>query len=177
MALAGGVSLRFRERAGYLYQEGMILSPDGHCRPFDAEARGTRAGAGAGIVVLKRLADALADRDTIHAVILGTAINNDGAGKAGFTAPSVDGQVEVDRHGAGIGRRVAAHHRLRRGARHRHAARRPDRDRGPDPACSAPPPTTSASAPRFAEGQPRPPRRRGRRGRPDQDRAGAEAPR
>ena len=95
MALAGGVSLTFPLAAGYLYQEGMILSPDGHCRPFDAEARGTRAGAGAGIVVLKRLAQALADGDTVHAVIRGIAINNDGAGKAGFTAPSVEGQVEV----------------------------------------------------------------------------------
>ena len=95
MALAGGVSLTFPLGAGYLYQEGMILSPDGHCRPFDAEARGTRAGAGAGIVVLKRLAEALADGDTVHAVIRGIAINNDGDGKAGFTAPSVDGQVEV----------------------------------------------------------------------------------
>lgn len=95
MALAGGVSLSFPLAAGYLYQEGMILSPDGHCRPFDAEARGTRAGAGAGIVVLKRLAAALADGDTVHAVIRGIAINNDGAGKAGYTAPSVDGQVEV----------------------------------------------------------------------------------
>ena len=95
MALAGGVSVTFPQRAGYLYEEGMILSPDGHCRPFDAQARGTRGGAGAGIVVLKRLRDALADRDTIHAVIRGAAINNDGAGKAGYTAPSVDGQIEA----------------------------------------------------------------------------------
>ncbi len=95
MALAGGVSLSFPQRGGYLYQEGMILSPDGHCRPFDADAKGTRPGAGAGIVVLKRLSDALADGDTIHAVIRGAAINNDGAGKAGYTAPSVDGQVEA----------------------------------------------------------------------------------
>lgn len=95
IALAGGVSVNFPQRAGYLFQEGMILSPDGHCRPFDADAKGTRPGAGAGIVVLKRLADALADGDTVHAVIRGAAINNDGAGKAGYTAPSVDGQVEA----------------------------------------------------------------------------------
>lgn len=95
IALAGGVSVNFPQRGGYLFQEGMILSPDGHCRPFDADAKGTRPGAGAGIVVLKRLADALADGDTIHAVIRGAAINNDGAGKAGYTAPSVDGQVEA----------------------------------------------------------------------------------
>ncbi|MBC7840749.1 MAG: SDR family NAD(P)-dependent oxidoreductase [Gemmatimonadaceae bacterium] len=95
MAMAGGVSISFPQRTGYQYQEGMIFSPDGHCRPFDVDARGTRAGAGAGIVVLKRLEDAIADRDTIQAVILGAAINNDGAGKAGYTAPSVDGQMEV----------------------------------------------------------------------------------
>jgi acyl transferase domain-containing protein len=95
MALAGGVSLNFPERSGYLYMDGMIMSPDGHCRPFDAAAAGTRAGAGAGIVVLKRLADAIGDRDTIHAVIIGAAVNNDGGDKIGYTAPSVDGQVEV----------------------------------------------------------------------------------
>jgi acyl transferase domain-containing protein/acyl carrier protein len=95
LALAGGVSVTVPERSGYIYEEGMIFSPDGHCRPFDAGAQGTRGGAGAGVVVLKRLADALADRDTIHAVIRGAAVNNDGADKAGFTAPSVDGQMEV----------------------------------------------------------------------------------
>jgi phthiocerol/phenolphthiocerol synthesis type-I polyketide synthase E len=95
IALAGGVSVSFPQRSGYLYQEGMILSPDAHCRPFDVKAGGTRAGAGCGIVVLKRYSDAVAERDTIHAVIRGAAINNDGAGKAGYTAPSVDGQVEV----------------------------------------------------------------------------------
>jgi phthiocerol/phenolphthiocerol synthesis type-I polyketide synthase E len=95
MAVAGGVSLSFPQRSGYLFQEGMILSPDGRCRPFDAAARGTRAGDGCGIVVLKRLTDALADRDTIHAVIRGVAINNDGSGKAGYTAPSIDGQLEA----------------------------------------------------------------------------------
>ncbi|MBL8346079.1 MAG: SDR family NAD(P)-dependent oxidoreductase [Rubrivivax sp.] len=95
MALAGGVSILFPQRAGYLFQEGMILSPDGHCRPFDESARGTRPGAGAGVVVLKRLDQALADGDTVHAVIRGIAVNNDGADKAGFTAPSIEGQVEV----------------------------------------------------------------------------------
>ena len=95
MAMAGGVSITFPQRTGYQYQEGMIFSPDGTCRPFDADARGTRSGSGAGIVVLKRLDDAIADHDSIRAVILGAAINNDGAGKAGYTAPSVDGQMEV----------------------------------------------------------------------------------
>lgn len=95
MAIAGGVSLSFPQNVGYLYEEGMILSPDGRCRPFDAEARGTVSGCGVGVVVLKRLSDALHDGDTIHAVVKGAAINNDGSGKVGYTAPSVDGQAEV----------------------------------------------------------------------------------
>jgi acyl transferase domain-containing protein/acyl carrier protein len=95
MALAGGVSIAFPQRTGYLHQEGMILSPDGKVRPFDAKGGGIRAGEGAGLVVLKRLEDALADGDNIRAVILGTAINNDGAQKIGYTAPSVDGQAEA----------------------------------------------------------------------------------
>ncbi|MBM3855507.1 MAG: type I polyketide synthase, partial [Verrucomicrobia bacterium] len=94
-ALAGGVAIRFPQTAGYVFQEGMILSPDGHCRAFDAQGAGIVAGNGAGVVVLKRLADALADGDTIHAVIRGSAINNDGAGKVGYTAPSVEGQAAV----------------------------------------------------------------------------------
>ncbi len=92
MALAGGVNLTIPQERGYLFQKGMILSPDGHCRPFDADAAGTVFGGGVGLVLLKRLADALADRDCIHAVIKGSAINNDGSTKAGFTAPSVVGQ-------------------------------------------------------------------------------------
>ncbi len=95
MALAGGSAITVPHRAGYLYQEGSMLSPDGHCRAFDAEARGTVFGNGVGMVVLKRLEDALADGDTILAVIKGSAINNDGSLKASFTAPSVDGQTEV----------------------------------------------------------------------------------
>jgi acyl transferase domain-containing protein len=92
VALAGGVSASFPQRAGYLYAEGMIFSPDGHVRPFDESGRGIRAGQGVGIVVLKRLEDALRDRDEIRAVILGAAINNDGAAKMGYSAPSVEGQ-------------------------------------------------------------------------------------
>ncbi|MFZ6030187.1 MAG: amino acid adenylation domain-containing protein [Chloroflexota bacterium] len=95
MALAGGVSVSTPPRAGYVYQEGGILSPDGHCRAFDANAQGTVVGNGAGIVVLKRLDDALADGDQVIAVIKGSATNNDGSFKAGYTAPSVAGQVEV----------------------------------------------------------------------------------
>ncbi len=97
MALAGGVSASVPRRMGYLYQEGMINSPDGHCRAFDAKAKGTIGGEGVGVVVLKRLADAMTDGDTIYAIIKGSAINNDGSQKVGFTAPSVDGQAKVIR--------------------------------------------------------------------------------
>ncbi|RCJ39570.1 hypothetical protein A6770_38810, partial [Nostoc minutum NIES-26] len=95
MALAGGVSIRVPQLSGYLYQDGMILSSDGHCRAFDAQAQGTVPGNGLGVVVLKRLADAIADGDCIHAIIKGSAINNDGSVKVGYTAPSVDGQAAV----------------------------------------------------------------------------------
>jgi phthiocerol/phenolphthiocerol synthesis type-I polyketide synthase E len=94
MALAGGVSVTVPHRSGYLYQEG-VYAPDGHCRAFDARARGTVLGDGVAVVVLKRLEDALADGDTVHAVIRGFATNNDGALKLDYTAPSVDGQAEV----------------------------------------------------------------------------------
>ncbi len=95
MALAGGASISFPQGVGYTYIPGMILSPDGYCRPFDEKAGGTVPGRGAGIVVLKRLSDAIADGDSIIAVIRGSAWNNDGAGKVGYTAPSVEGQAEV----------------------------------------------------------------------------------
>lgn len=95
IALAGGAWVNLLHNGGYYYQPGAILSPDGHCRAFDAKAAGTVIGSGVGIVVLKRLADAIADGDTIHAVIKGSAINNDGSAKAGYTAPSVEGQAEV----------------------------------------------------------------------------------
>ncbi|HST57462.1 MAG TPA: SDR family oxidoreductase [Longimicrobium sp.] len=93
-ALAGGVSVGAPLKAGYVAGHG-VASPDGHCRAFDAEGDGMVGGSGVGVVVLKRLSDALADGDTIHAVILATAVNNDGAQKVGFTAPSVEGQIEV----------------------------------------------------------------------------------
>ncbi|NOT08100.1 MAG: SDR family NAD(P)-dependent oxidoreductase [Gemmatimonadales bacterium] len=95
MALAGGVTIELPHRHGYLYREGEILSPDGHCRPFDAASQGTVFGSGVGIVALRRLADALADGDHIHAVIKGSAVNNDGAQKVGYLAPSVDGQARA----------------------------------------------------------------------------------
>ncbi|MGW2919706.1 type I polyketide synthase [Streptomyces angustmyceticus] len=94
-ALAGGVSLTRQGEWGYLYQEGGILSPDGHCRPFDEEARGTVPGEGVGLVVLKRLDDALRDGDRIVGVLLGTAVNNDGSDKIGYTAPSLAGQRDA----------------------------------------------------------------------------------
>jgi phthiocerol/phenolphthiocerol synthesis type-I polyketide synthase E len=95
MALAGGASIRVPQKAGYLYIEGGVDSPDGHCRAFDASAKGTVSGSGVGIVLLKRLANALADHDYIHGVILGSAINNDGSLKVGYAAPGVDGQAAV----------------------------------------------------------------------------------
>lgn len=95
MALAGGVSVNVGFQRGYHYLEGGMTSPDGHCRPFDADAQGTIFGSGAGMVVLKRLEDALADGDHIYAVILGAAVNNDGSLKVGYTAPSVVGQAQV----------------------------------------------------------------------------------
>jgi acyl transferase domain-containing protein/thioesterase domain-containing protein len=95
IALAGGVSISVPHKVGYLYQEGMILSPDGHCRAFDAKGQGIVGGEGVGVVVLKRLKDALSDGDHIRAIIKGSAVNNDGSVKVGYTAPSVDGQAEV----------------------------------------------------------------------------------
>jgi amino acid adenylation domain-containing protein len=97
MALAGGVSIHLPEASGYLYQEGGTTARDGHCRAFDAAATGFVSGHGAGVVVLKRLDDALADGDTVYAVIKGSACNNDGSLKVSFMAPSIDGQVEVYR--------------------------------------------------------------------------------
>jgi acyl transferase domain-containing protein/acyl carrier protein len=97
LALAGGVSVSAAERRGYVYQEGMIYSADGHCRAFAAQASGTASGYGAGVVVLKQLKRAREERDHIYAVILGSVVNNDGMRKVGFTAPSVDAQSEVIR--------------------------------------------------------------------------------
>lgn len=93
LALAGGVSIWTPQESGYLYRKGNIYSSDGHCRAFDAGASGAVMSSGVGVVVLKRLEDAIADGDNIEAVILGGAINNDGADKVGFTAPSVNGQA------------------------------------------------------------------------------------
>ncbi len=95
LALAGGVTVKVPQVEGYFYEEGGLASPDGHCRAFDARAAGTVFGSGVGVVVLKRLADALADGDRVRAVVKGSAINNDGSVKVSYTAPSVEGQSEV----------------------------------------------------------------------------------
>ncbi len=95
MAIAGGSSIELPHRQGYLYEEGEILSPDGHCRPFDEASQGTVFGSGVAVLALRRLADAVEAGDHIYAVLRGSAINNDGAGKVGYLAPSVDGQAKV----------------------------------------------------------------------------------
>jgi acyl transferase domain-containing protein/glutamate-1-semialdehyde aminotransferase/acyl carrier protein len=95
MALAGGVSITLPQKRGYISQEGAITSPDGHCRAFDVHADGTVFSNGLGIVVLRRLSDAIAANDRIYAVIKGAAINNDGSAKVSFTAPSVEGHAQV----------------------------------------------------------------------------------
>lgn len=95
MALAGGATITLPQKSGYMYQEGFIASSDGHCKTFDDTSTGTVWSNGAGIVLLKPLADALKDRDPIHAVVKGTLINNDGAKKVSFAAPSVEGQSEL----------------------------------------------------------------------------------
>jgi len=95
MALAGGASIRLTDYPGYFYEEGGTASPDGHCRAFDAAGQGTVFGNGLGLVLLKSLEEALADGDPIYAVIRGSATNNDGSDKMGFTAPSINGQAEV----------------------------------------------------------------------------------
>jgi amino acid adenylation domain-containing protein len=97
MMLAGGISISFPQKRGYLYQDGGMVSPDAHCRTFDARANGTVFGDGAGVVLLRRLEDALADHDSIYAVIRGFGVTNDGSGKVGYTAPSVEGQAAAVR--------------------------------------------------------------------------------
>jgi len=97
MALAGGVSISIPQKQGYLYQDEMIMSPDGRCRAFDARANGTVFGDGIGVAVFKRIDDALAEGDNIYAIIKGSAVNNDGISKPGFQAPGINGQAEVIR--------------------------------------------------------------------------------
>ena len=175
MALAGGVSIRVPQRRGYLYQEGFITSPDGHCRAFDERAAGTVFSNGLGIVVLKRLDDAVADGDTIYAVIKGAAVNNDGSGRVSFTAPSVDGQAEAIAMAqalAGIDPDTIS---LRRGSWNRHGARRSRRDRRSHAGLPAGDRGDGLLRARLGEDQHRSPRRCGRRHRPDQDGARASS--
>ncbi|HYN20533.1 MAG TPA: beta-ketoacyl synthase N-terminal-like domain-containing protein, partial [Thermoanaerobaculia bacterium] len=102
VALAGGVSINTQLLTGYRAADGSVFSRSGKCRAFDAGAQGILFGGGGGVVVLKRLEDALADRDNIHAAVLGSAVNNDGALKVGYTAPSVEGQAEVISEALGV---------------------------------------------------------------------------
>ncbi|MEO3777936.1 amino acid adenylation domain-containing protein [Micromonospora sp. B11E3] len=102
VALAGASAVRLPQPSGYLWEEGLIFSRDGHCRPFDASATGTVFGSGVGVVMLKRLEDALADGDHVEAVIRGTAVTNDGSAKVGYTAPGVDGQARAVATALGI---------------------------------------------------------------------------
>jgi phthiocerol/phenolphthiocerol synthesis type-I polyketide synthase E len=107
-ALAGGVSIHMPQRSGYLHTPGGIASADGHCRAYDAAGTGTVFGSGVGVVVLRRLADAQRAGDHVYAVVKGTAINNDGGRKVGFTAPSVDGQAQVIRRALAVAGRNAS---------------------------------------------------------------------
>jgi 3-oxoacyl-(acyl-carrier-protein) synthase len=132
MALAGGVGITFPQALGYLHRDGMIFSADGSCRPFSAEANGTGIGHGCGVVLLKRLADAEADGDEIWAVVRGSAVNNDGAAKAGFTRAGHRRTGGGDRRGPGHGGHRPRNDRPGGSAWHRHAARRPHRGGGAD---------------------------------------------
>ena len=95
VCVAGGISILTPQESGYIYQEGAIPSPDGHCRPFDERGQGTVFSNGVGVVVLKRIEDALKDNDHIYAIVDGWALNNDGNKKVSYTAPSVQGQEDV----------------------------------------------------------------------------------
>ena len=130
VALAGGVSFNWLHKGGYHFVEGGILSQDGHTRPFDADASGTVFADGVGLVVLKRLDDAIADGDDIQAIILGTAVNNDGSMKVSYTAPGVDGQSAVFAEALAVAGVSPDAIGYSRGAWHRHGARRSHRGRG-----------------------------------------------
>ncbi len=174
MAIAGGVSIRVPDKVGPpLRPRRHGVARTGTCAPSTRRRAAAMFGDGAAVVVLKRLADALRDGDHIWSVIRGSAMNNDGALKVGYTAPSVVGQARVvaDAHGRRPGHR--RRHRLHRGARHRHRAGRPDRGGGADPGVRAD--VGEAVLPdRLGEDQRRPPGPGGRRHRPDQDLAGPD---
>ena len=174
MALAGGVSITLPQKRGYLYQEGGITSPDGHCRAFDEHAAGTVFSNGVGIVVLRRLRDALEDGDTIYAVIKGVGHQQRRRGEGQLHGAERRRARRRHRDGAGSRRDRSADDLLRRGARHRDAARRPDRDRRAD--AGVPRRRSDRNRllrDRLGQDQHRPSRRRRRRRRPDQDGARA----
>ena len=170
LALAGGVSIRVPDRVGHLFGPGGQESPDGHCAPSTPRRGAACSATARRSSLLKRLADALRDGDHICAVIRGSAINNDGALKVGYTAPSVDGQAGVIARRAGRRRRDRRGHQLRRGARHRHRARRPDRGGRADPGLRPDTADKAVLRDRLGEDQRRPPRPGRRRHRADQDR-------
>ena len=130
MALAGGVSIRIPHQVGYWYEQGSIVSPGGHCRPFDVRADGTVFGSGVAMVVLKPLHAAIDDGDRIHAVIRGSAINNDGSTEDRLRGTQSRRPGGRHRRGPRGRRRRFVEHQLRRDPRHRHTARRSDRNRG-----------------------------------------------
>ena len=152
LALAGAISVRVPHRVGYFCDSGGVVSPDGKVRAFDAGANGTVFGSGGGVIVLKRLADAIANRDTIYAVIKGSAVNNDGAEKAGYTAPSVNSQADAVVEAlanAGLSADdisyVEAHEPV--------SCWRPDRGSGPDQSLSNVYPTDEFLCPGLGEDQ------------------------
>jgi acyl transferase domain-containing protein len=132
MALAGGVSISFPQKRGASYVDGGMISPDGRCRAFDAKANGTVFGSGAGVVLLKRLEDAIADSDHVYAIIRGSSVNNDGSAKIGFTAPSIEGQAKVVGMAIDLADIPPETIGISRSPRHRHSARRSDRVRRVD---------------------------------------------
>ncbi len=131
MALAGGASLRIPHHVGYWHEPGSMVSATGHCRPFDVRSDGTIFGSGVGVVVLKSLQAAVDDGDRIHAVIRGSALNNDGSTKMTYAAPNAAGQAEVIAEAHAVAEIDAVDRELCRDPWNRHAARRPDRDRRP----------------------------------------------
>ena len=177
VAIAGSVRIAAPQHTGYVYQEGMILSKDGHCRAFDSEASGTVPGNGAGVVILRPLDAAIAAGDHIYAVLKGSAINNDGHRSVELHRAQRTGPGRGDRRGDGVRRGVRRRHRLRRGPRHRDAAGRPDRDRRSDPGLPGDQRAGRRLPDRLGEAQHRAPRHRGRHRRAHQGRADAASQR
>ena len=163
IALAGGVAITCPPSSGYLYQEGSMASPDGHTRTFDAQAGGTVFSDGVAMVVLRRLSDAIADGDRSTRCCCGAAVNNDGGRQRELHRAEPRRPGRGDRRGARRRRDRRAHAVVRRGPRHRDAARRSDRDRGPDPRVPPPHRRPRVLRDRLAQEQRRPHGDRGRR--------------